>query len=180
VPARYDPAAIVSVPQQRPHRSRQNYRTPLNFLAAAKHRLGIQHFAFDFAADAQNAVARRFWSRQDDALSHSAASWAFASGSGGWGWLNPEFTKIGPWARKCVECRAAGGRVALLVPASIGADWYRDHVHNQAYVLALNGRLAFIRNKPRALYPKDCILCLYSPETPDGFDVWNWRKEIAA
>ncbi len=68
-----------------------------------------------------------------------------------------------------------GARIAFLVPAGVGSNWYRDFVHNKARVLALNGRLAFIEGKPKLLYPKDCILCLYGPDFAPGFDVWSWK-----
>jgi hypothetical protein len=43
-------------------------------------------------------------------------------------------------------------------------------------VLLLNGRLAFMPDKPAWLYPKDCILCLYGPFVEPGYEVWNWRE----
>jgi len=61
------------------------------------------------------------------------------------------------------------------VPAAVGSNWYRDYVHKKCLVLALNGRLAFITGKPKLLYPKDCILCLYGPDFAPGFDVWSWK-----
>jgi hypothetical protein len=64
----------------------------------------------------------------------------------------------------------------MLVPAAIGSNWFRDHVDGRALVLALNGRLAFIEGKPDDLYPKDCILALYSPFVASGFEVWSWRS----
>jgi hypothetical protein len=39
---------------------------------------------------------------------------------------------------------ADGGRHQEREPAAVPANWYRDHVHGQAYVLFLNGRLAFL------------------------------------
>src|SRR5688572_13103528 len=42
----------------------------------------------------------------------------------GLGYLNPPFTNITPWARKCAEECQLGARILLLVPASIGANWY--------------------------------------------------------
>lgn len=65
--------------------------------------------------------------------------------------------------------------MAFLVPAGVGANWYRDFIHRRALVLALNGRLAFMPDKPTWLYPKDCILCLFGPTVTPDFDVWSWR-----
>lgn len=164
----------MSPPIQKPGRSKQDYATPADFIAAAKRRLGIREFAHDFAADASNAKAATFFDAQRDAL--SVPHWSDSCGDG-WGWLNPPFSIIGPWAEKCRETKHDGGSLAFLVPAGVGANWFRDYVDGQARVLLLNGRLAFMPDKPTWLYPKDCILCLYSPRVAPGYEVWSWRRK---
>ena len=164
------------MPAQKPHRSKQNYRTPENFIQAVKQRLGIQEFAIDFAADRFNSQALLFWDERIDALQQSVTAWARQC-KNGWGWLNPSYTDIKPWAACCMETAALGGSLAFLVPAAVGSNWFRDYVDHNAYVLLLNGRLAFMPDKPTWLYPKDCILCLYSPTVEPGYEVWNWRKQ---
>jgi phage N-6-adenine-methyltransferase len=188
----------MSQPEQKPGRSKQNYATPRNFIEPVKARLAISEFQFDFAAEAENTKAPNYWTKEDNSLAKSGVEWA-AQVSGGWGWLNPEFSDIDPWAARCVETKAAGGHVALLVPAGVGANWFRDHVDGHAHVLFLNGRLCFIedwattidpatlkpgKGPPRCftsepLYPKDCILCLYSPEIAPGYRVWSWKTPQA-
>jgi phage N-6-adenine-methyltransferase len=168
---------MAVVPVQRPYRSKQDYATPAAFIQAAQRRLGIKAFSFDFAADATNAKAPHWWSETDDSLSKSGDDWARACNHG-WGWLNPPFSVIGPWAELSKHCRYGGGSIALLVPAAVGSNWFRDFVDDHALVLMLNGRLAFMPDKPTWLYPKDCILCLFSPHIEPGYEVWNWRKEI--
>lgn len=165
----------MTQPEQKPGRSKQNYGTPKNFLDAVKQRLCITEFAFDFAADSQNAKADRYWGEAEDSLGYSGGEWRILCGSG-WGWLNPPFSDIAPWALRCLEMKAGGGSIAFLVPAGVGANWFRDYVDGQALVLLLNGRLAFMPDKPTWLYPKDCILCLYSPNIEPGYEVWNWRE----
>lgn len=166
-------------PKQKPGESKQDYATPDDFILAVKFRLGIREFAFDFAADQANHKADHWWDERFDSLHASPRMWCdqlFVSGAREWGWLNPPFKAIGPWARRCMQVRELGGSIAFLVPAGVGANWYRDYVHGKALVLALNGRLAFMPDKPTWLYPKDCILALYTPHFPPGFDVWNWRE----
>ena len=160
-------------PVQKPGRSKQDYATPANFIRAVKARLGILRFSHDFAADSSNAKAFSWWGEQTNSLAVSPLEWRDACGNE-WGWLNPPFADIGPWARRCAETADQGGKIAFLVPAGVGANWFRDYVHRKAMVLALNGRLAFMPDKPKWLYPKDCVLGLYGA-TP-GFDVWNWRE----
>jgi len=157
----------MAEPRQQPGCSRQDYGTPPEFLQAVKAKLRIVDFTIDLAADAANRVTDGYFDRHDDALTKS---WPEV----GWNWLNPPYSDIAPWAKRCAELRARGGSVVLLVPAGIGSNWFRDHVHGKALVLALNGRLTF--EGCTAPYPKDCILALYSPEIAPGFDVWNWRE----
>lgn len=167
----------LGAPQQRPHRSRQDYSTPEDFIYATKRRLGITEFAHDFAADAGNTKAPTFFDKERDAL--SVPNWADYC-RGGWGWLNPEFANIAPWAARCYETKQAGGSIMLLVPAGVGANWFRDYVDGRALVLLLNGRLAFMPDKPKWLYPKDCILALYSPDVMPGYEMWSWRQGVAS
>lgn len=169
----------MAVPQQKPGKSKQDYRTPADFIAAVKRRLGIAEFAIDLAAHAGNTQAKSWFGPGSDSYTDAfkAPSWARYCRHG-WGWLNPEFANIDPWARRCAATADEGGSVAFLVPAGVGANWYRDHVDGKALVLALNGRLAFIPDQPDWLYPKDCILALYSPLVPAGFEIWSWRSVL--
>ena len=165
---------MMPMPLQKPYRSKQDYATPAPFLEAVQHRLGIAAFAFDFAADAHSATAPAWWNVADDALARAPAEWA-ARCRDGWGWLNPPYTRIEPWAVKCAGTRQHGGRLAFLVPAAVGANWFCNHVDGQARVLLLNGRLAFLPDQPRKNYPKDCVLALFAPEVAPGYEVWTWK-----
>lgn len=86
--------------------------------------------------------------------------------------LTPPYSNIKEWVAKCDGSLAA---IALLVPASVGSNWFRDHVDGKARVFFLNGRVTFVGHK--AGYPKDLILCLYGPDIAPGYEVWDWRKE---
>lgn len=173
--------ADVTQPEQRPGRSKQDYATPKGFIDAVQARLGITRFAHDFAADASNRQAPTYFDEETDAL--RVPHWELSLRQNGcpasgqnWGWLNPPFATIGPWAKRCAETKAAGGSIAFLVPAGVGANWFRDDVDGQALVLLLNGRLAFMPDKPTWLYPKDCLLALYSPFIAPGYEVWTWKR----
>lgn len=163
-----------TVPQQKPGRSQQDYHTPACFLEPVKQYLGITKFLFDFAASSENTVCARYWDKATNSLAQK--HWEDQV-KGGWGWLNPEFADIREWAWRCADAAKAGGHIALLVPASVGSNWFRDFVHGHAYVLALNGRIPFMPEKPDWGYPKDCILALYGPAFEPGFDVWTWRRQ---
>lgn len=169
-------------PKQKPGKSAQIFRTPDNFLVATKALLGIEAFAFDFAANAENTCAEYFWDEETDALKQAPQFWASRTDSeltpGGWGWLNPPFARIAPWAQRCWEMSSEhGGQVAFLVPAAVGSNWWRDYVHGKAHVLLLNGRLHFMPEKPNWGYPKDCVLCLYGQGElwEPTYKIWSWR-----
>lgn len=168
---------MATQPKQKPGRSKQNYATPAIFIDAAKAYLEIPSFAFDFAADEHNAKASRWWNEQVDSLSRPAEEWVDVL-EGRWGWLNPPYANIGKWAKRCAEVSRLGGKVAFLVPAGVGSNWFRDYVYDaQAHTLFLNGRIPFMPDKPNWLYPKDCILSLYAKGN-QGNAIWQWRKEV--
>ena len=49
----------------------------------------------------------------------------------------------------------------------------------QARVLLLNGRIAFMPDYPDEMYPKDCVLALFGPSVPAGYEVWTSRGKSA-
>lgn len=159
-------------PKQKPFRSRQDYATPLKFIIAVKFLLNIYDFCVDLAADTKNSIAYRYYTKEDSALE------CFWPKSGGWCWCNPPYSNITPWVAKAVEESQKGAKVAMLVPASVGSNWWARYVHEKCNVLLLNGRLSFDGIAP---YPKDCALLLYGGEAvgfDKGYDVWNWRKSL--
>lgn len=185
------------MPAQRPGRSKQNYATPADCIRAVKALLGIDAFAWDFAAEPSNAKARYFYTEQDDALS-AGCDWVGALRHGGWGWLNPPFGDIDPWAAKCARSTANGGQIAFLVPASVGSNWYARWIHDnpRALTVFLNGRLCFIDDWPHTidpsprnttgacyksapLYPKDCMLILFGVPNDGRPIVWQWQESLA-
>lgn len=160
----------MPMPQQRPGRSRQDYQTPPEFITALKRRLYIDEFHLDLAATAENAVAPMFYTEEDNALTQS---WGSART---WNFCNPPYANIAPWVHKAwVESGAFGAQIAMLLPAGVGSNWWRDSVHGKAHVLFLNGRLTFVG--ATACYPKDCVLLLYTPHTRGGYEVWHWGEE---
>lgn len=155
-----------TMPAQRPGQSQQNVQTPGRLLRAVRTLLGIDAFTVDLAASAENTVARKFYSQRTNALRQS---WAL----GGWNWLNPPFSRLGPWVKKALLEQAHGARTIMLVPAAAGANWWRDHVHGKAHVLLLNGRITFVgHTKP---YVKDCALLIYADGWAPGYAVWSWK-----
>lgn len=145
-------------------KSKQDYATPLELIQAAEKRFG--KIQFDLAAHSRNAKCADYYS-----LECGENSLTLPWPEGKLCWLNPPYDTIAPWALRCCE---SGARVLLLVPASVGANWFGDFVLNKSLVLALSPRLTFIGAKDP--YPKDCILCAFGFGKP-GFEFWRWNKQ---
>ncbi len=157
---------MAVMPVQKPGKSKQDYETPDEFITAVKRLLRIGHFNIDLAADGLNTKGSIYFREEEDSLS---IDWPDVGQD--WCWLNPPFGNIAPWAEKCWT---SGIRVAFLVPASVGANWFRDWVDGKAYVFFLSPRLSFDGKDP---YPKDCILCLYGTGMT-GYKCWDWRRQL--
>ncbi len=141
-------------------KSKQDYGTPWEFVDAVEARFGP--IAFDLAASADNARYPKYYTESDDSLS---VNWHHLRGML---WLNPPYKRIGPWAKKCAIESAKGARIAMLVPASVGSNWFADHVFNKA--LLLRPRMSF---DGKHSYPKDLLLACYGE--PVGLELWKWK-----
>lgn len=164
------------MPKQKPGKSKQDYVTPDDFLDAVKRRLKVNWFYRDLAARADNAKATRWITPEENSL---VTPWDIPiditrPGFILWQWLNPEFGRIAPWAKRCFDYSKTE-HVALLTPASVGANWWRDYVDGTARVLLLNGRITFVGEE--AGYPKDCTLSLFGPTIVPGYEVWTWPTQ---
>lgn len=187
------------MPAQKPGRSKQDYGTPRNLIDAVEARFG--QLDWDLAAHAGNAKAPRYVTLEDDLSVRppvgATARWLVDSLTLDWSrfdngtngervtnlWLNPPFEDIEKWVSKAAETFTPDTRfvrLIMLVPASVGANWFIDHVWGLAtHIIFLNGRLTFEGcAKP---YPKDCMLLVYgAPEfaelDPCGVSVWPWKK----
>jgi phage N-6-adenine-methyltransferase len=146
-------------------RSKQDYATPWEFVRAVEALIGAK-FGWDLAASAENTKAPKFITEAENSLGREWACYLQDE----WGWLNPPFANIAPWAAKCAAESAKGAHIAFLVPASVGSNWFAEHVDMKALVRPIRPRLSFDGKNP---YPKDLILCLYG-ERP-GFHPWRWR-----
>ena len=162
----FSPQSSPTGPTVKRHKSKQDYATPWEFITPCRRRFG--DITWDLAATIENAKAPKYYALpQFDSLQQP---WHEHRGVL---WLNPPFNDIAPWAAKCAAESALGARILFLTPASIGSNWFRDHVHGKARVLALNGRITFLgADDP---YPKDCILSVFGCEQ-SGFDVWSWKE----
>lgn len=160
------------VPQQRPGKSYQDYGTPQDLLEAIYATFWFDAFTVDLAASEENAICSAYYDKAIDSLT---IPWGDALRKpGSWGWLNPPYGQIPRWIKKTHhEAELSGAHIMVLVPASTGSNWWRDHVHNHARVMLLNGRVVFKGHT--SPYPKDCALLMYGSTITPGYEVWSWR-----
>jgi phage N-6-adenine-methyltransferase len=160
------------MPRQKPATSEQTVCTPLEFIAAVERRFGL--ITCDLAATRENAVHPNFLG-PGSKYSEDALSVSWQGPAGPVLWLNPPYSRCADFAKKAAEEGAKGARVHMLVPASVGSNWFADHVHGKALVLALRPRLTFVGH--RWPFPKDLLLCVYGPFVVPGFGLWKWNGE---
>lgn len=174
------------MPAQKPGTSFQAYGTPRPFLDAVDRRFGP--IVWDLAANAGNSVCGdRFFgpgSRWGEDSLERAWDWLPGVRTGeDLIWLNPPFSRIGPWARKCEDEATYGARILMLVPAAVGSNWFAKYVERSALVLPIRPRLAFVGQTDP--YPKDLMLCAWNQhrvrvELEVGFETWRWDATSGA
>jgi phage N-6-adenine-methyltransferase len=152
-------------PSIKRHRSSGDYATPWAFIAAVEHKFGP--LRVDLAASPGNAKAPFYYTEAFNSLEQP---WHDLMGNL---WINPPFGDIKPWAMKCAAEAQSGAKILLLVPASVGANWFGDYVHNRAQVHFLSPRLSF---DGKNAYPKDLIIAAYG--WPPGYEVWKWSEDV--
>lgn len=164
----------MAEPNHNRGKSKQDYRTPPDLLRAVKARLGITEFKIDLAADEDNTIAKLWYDSSQDALAIERP-WTGAP-SNGWCWCNPPYANISPWVEKAARESWKGVHVCMLVPVSVGANWWHNWVEPYAYISFLKPRLKFVgATHP---YPKDCALLLYTPWGFKGHDIFNWKAKL--
>jgi phage N-6-adenine-methyltransferase len=121
-------------------------------------------FTLDAAATPENAKARRFFTKDDDALAQS------------WGqhevvWLNPPYSRIAAFTDKALE--ESQRLIVMLVPARTDTQWWH-RLTAHAHVAFLKGRLTFGDGPSCAPFPS--ALVTIGPSIEMFFYNWDWRK----
>lgn len=192
----------MKMPVQKPGKSKQDYGTPWELIRAVEARWG--KLTIDLAAhdNGDNAKAPEWVGESQNYLLGT-----LNVGLDDLCWCNPPFDDIGSWAAKWRADAAEGAPIISLVPASIGAGWFKRYVcgggtvPDAARVVALEGRIPFQGchtmkdGVPKcggdefcdgcSPYPKDCMLLLWGLQSDAAlphfpFEVWSWREQVAA
>lgn len=158
------------------HRSNSTVQTPPEFLAAVEAKFGL--IGYDLAATPENSAHPTLY--YTEAMDSLQQDWVWQhyvlkrAGLDALLWLNPPYSDIAPWVAKAAEAGRRGVHMLVLIPASVGANWWRDHVHMKCMAHLLNGRIRFVGH--RQPYPKDLALLEYGAEP--GYEVWRWKDSI--
>ena len=152
--------------EQRPGRSVQIVGTPDDFLDAFEDRFGP--IVWDLAATAENCVRGVSYYGPGSICGEDSLLQDWSLLPRGNLWLNPEFGKIAPWAKKSTE----GGDVNLFVPLS-SSKWAARHCWGVGMVYPLFPRIVFKGHT--ASHPKDMMLVRYGAEVRPGAELWRWK-----
>lgn len=169
------------MPVQKPGRSKQDYGTPMPFLTAVLTLLRIPEFVLDIAAESHNAKARAWITPVQDALrvrdwrAHALTPFKHQLPEDQqWFWLNPPYEDLRAWVGAAKDQHYRwGSNIVVLVPASVGSNWWASEVHRHCMVRFVRPRLTF--DGCEDPYPKDCALLCYGYGHAIGYQLWNWQ-----
>lgn len=175
-------SAVITGPTIKRGKSSGDIWTPWEFIRAVEKKFGP--LAVDFASSGPQSAKAPIWiTPEQDAFTVNWANALANAGDGaGLGWLNCEYGDIAPWANKCAMESEQSWRGLLLVPGSIGANWYWNYVEPYSNVYSV-GRMVFDNcfdknGQPVTTpYPKDLILCHYDRDAPrQKMQRWRWNQ----
>jgi len=114
-------------------------------------------FTLDPCATAENAKCKKFYTVEDDGLSHS---WA-----GERVFINPPYGKgLGKWMEKAyLECRDNNALVVCLIPARVDVDWWHSYA-SLGEVRFPKGRLKFENTGQSGSAPFPCAIVIFRPK----------------
>ena len=126
----------------------QEYRTPPELFAELDAEF---NFTLDPAASADNALCRRYFTREDDGLTQS---W-----SGHRVFVNPPYARwqLYRWVEKAVaESRRGMATVVMLVPTSVETEWFHRHCWDATTHRPRPGvEVRFLKGRPRFIDPRN-------------------------
>lgn len=104
------------------------------------------HFTLDAAATAENALCKRYFTKETDGLSQP---WQ----TDGAVWCNPPYGRsVAKWVRKAYFESMGGQTIVMLIPARVDTAWFHDWVYHKAELRFIRGRLHYGLNGIPAKY----------------------------
>lgn len=112
----------------------------------------IYHFDLDPCCTHENKKCPRYFTAEVDGL---AQSW-----QGHKVFVNPPYSKIGAWVKKCSDERIGANIIALLIPARTDTRYFHEYIYKMPGVTIdfIKGRLKFGGNKNAAPFPSMLVI----------------------
>lgn len=127
---------------------RHDWATPQALVDGLAYIFG--RFTLDVCATPETAKAPRYFTPDDDGLSHE---WC------GTCWMNPPYGReISGWVRKAWESGKEGATVVCLLPARTDTDWWTRYVTKAETVLFMKGRIKFDGAEHGAPFPSAIVV----------------------
>ena len=119
------------------------WTTPSALFRALDRRFG---FELDPAATAENALCPMYFTKEDSGLLKSWRPWRT--------FVNPPYSAIRPWMRKCAQEAEKGcPLICALIPARTDTFWWHEYVMTADLIHFLKGRLKFGDGAGSAPFP---------------------------
>tara|TARA_Y100000034_G_C6869777_1_gene396893 strand:+ start:1057 stop:1557 length:501 start_codon:yes stop_codon:yes gene_type:complete len=129
------------------------WETPQDFFDMLERRFG--KFELDPCCTKENAKCGLFFTKEDDGLTSHWEDYERI-------FVNPPYSKVSDWVKKCVEEATDERLVVMLVPARTDTKWFHEHVMpNATEVLFVKGRLKFSGSKNSAPFPSMVVVFDY-------------------
>lgn len=110
------------------------------------------NFSIDLAATRGNNKCEKFITDVEDSLS---VDWHVLNG---WLWLNPPYSNIKDWVKKCAEENLRGAKIVLLIPARTDTLYFHNYIYNKHEIRFIKGRLKFSDSKNSAPFPSMVVV----------------------
>jgi site-specific DNA-methyltransferase (adenine-specific) len=75
-------------------------------------------------------------------------------------WLNPPYSNIKDWVKKCYEENLRGAKIVLLIPARTDTKYFHQYIYHNvnAEIRFIKGRLKFSDSKNSAPFPSMVVV----------------------
>ena len=116
-------------------------------------------FTLDPCAEKSTAKCKKFYTVDDDGLTQD---WSKETV-----FVNPPYSNIKEWVKKCHDSAYDGATVVMLIPARTDTRWFHEYIYHKAEIKFLKGRIKFIIDgvrKDAAPFPS--MLVIYKNMLP--------------
>lgn len=112
------------------------------------------NFTLDPCCTIQTAKCDRFYTEDDNGL---LQDWDKESA-----FVNPPYSEISTWVRKCYNEYEKGSDVVMLIPSRTDTRWWHRYVMKATEIRFIKGRLKFGGSKNNAPFPSAIVIFKHS------------------